>query len=459
MDGRNTPGRDIIVIGASAGGVQALQELTRGLPRDLPAAVFVVVHTSPHSPGILPQILDRSGPLPAQAAEHDAPIEPGRIYVAPPDHHLLLKADRMVLAKGPRENGFRPAADPLFRTAARVFGPRAVGVVLSGGLDDGTEGLALIKQHGGVGIAQDPDDATFPGMPSSAIAHVELDHVLPAVRIAQVLDQLAREPIPQGARAMAKPNGEEDGPDVAEVGDASLLVGDLPEPPTGFTCPECGGALWEQRRGRLLKYRCHVGHGYTVEALVAEQARTLESALWAALRSLEENAGLRRRLARRARDSGWAAIAAQFDKHSEEAEARASVIRQVLMADQVCEADLTPDPRPPRPEYDGPLYGPRMRKGAPNEKVGAPGQGAGARRKSRSNGKARGDRNGKGGPGKTDTGKTETAKAGTGNAADRNAAGIRKTRIRKTGTKSRGPGKSPAPAPGGSGAGKGRGTK
>jgi two-component system chemotaxis response regulator CheB len=188
-------GRDIIVIGASAGGVQALTELVRGLPENLAASVFVVVHTSPSSPGILPQIIDRSGPLRARHAENGAPIEHGRIYVAPPDHHLLLKPDRMVLAKGPRENGFRPAADPLFRTAARVFGPRVVGVVLSGGLDDGTEGVALVKEFGGVAVVQDPDEAIFTGMPTSAIANVEIDHVLPAARIGKLIARLAAEPL------------------------------------------------------------------------------------------------------------------------------------------------------------------------------------------------------------------------------------------------------------------------
>src|SRR2546423_8105811 len=144
------PGRDIIVIGASAGGVQALTELWRALPADLPAAVFVVVHTSPSSPGILPMILDRAGPLSAAHASDDERIRHGHIFVAPPDHHLLVvKNDRVRIVRGPKENGFRPAADPLFRTAARVYGPRTVGVVLSGGLDDGTEGLELIKQYGG----------------------------------------------------------------------------------------------------------------------------------------------------------------------------------------------------------------------------------------------------------------------------------------------------------------------
>jgi len=251
-----------------------------------------------------------------------------------------------------------------------------VGVVLSGGLDDGTEGVALVKEFGGVAVVQDPDEATFPGMPTSAIANVEIDHVLPAARIGKLIARLAAEPLPQGVLAMSTGSADErERPDLAEVGDASLATGDIPGPPSGFTCPECGGALWELRSGKLLKFRCHVGHSYTTEALISEQARSLESALWAALRSLEENAGLRRRLARRARDSGWDAIAGQYDRQAEEAEARASVIRKVLMADEVRDTSFEADPRPPRPAYDGPLYGRKGRKGAPGDKAGSSGGG------------------------------------------------------------------------------------
>jgi two-component system chemotaxis response regulator CheB len=311
----------------------------------------------------------------------------------------------MVLARGPRENGFRPAADPLFRTAARVFGPRVVGVVLSGGLDDGTEGAALVKAFGGVAVVQDPDEATFPGMPTSAIANVRIDHVLPAARIGKLIARLASEPLPQGAHAMSTHNPDEaDRPDLAEVGDASLATGDIPGPPSGFTCPECGGALWELRSGKLLKFRCHVGHSYTTEALISEQTRSLESALWAALRSLEENAGLRRRLARRARDSNWGAIATQYDKQAEEAEARASVIRKVLMADEVHDAQFKADPRPPRPAYDGPLYGSKGRKGAPGAKGGSGGGEA-------NGGKNNGDGNGN----------VKTAAKAPGNSARKDA--------------------------------------
>jgi len=250
-------GRDIIVSGASAGGVQALQELARGLPHALPAAVFVVVHTSPTSPGILPQIIDRAGPLPCQHAGDGDEIRLGRIYVAPPDHHLLVKRGRIRVTRGPKENGFRPAADPLFRTAARAFGPRVVGVVLSGGLDDGTEGLSLIKKLGGVALAQDPEEAPFPSMPASAVQNCDVDQVLRVGEMAAVLTQLALEHVPDGAERHQHVGGDMSDTgarggngevvDVAEGGDASLQTRDMPGPPSGFTCPECGGALWENK--------------------------------------------------------------------------------------------------------------------------------------------------------------------------------------------------------------------
>src|SRR5437016_6436818 len=187
------PAHDIIVIGASSGGLRALEQLCGALPADLPAAVFIVWHTHPRSPAMLAPALDRRGPLPAAVAQDGQPIRPGRIYVAPPDQHLLLARDRVRVIRGPRENRFRPAVDPLFRTAARALGPRVIGVVLSGTMDDGTEGLLLIKRHGGVAIVQDPADAEAPDMPASAIRHVPVDHVLPLADIPRMLAKLARE--------------------------------------------------------------------------------------------------------------------------------------------------------------------------------------------------------------------------------------------------------------------------
>jgi two-component system chemotaxis response regulator CheB len=212
-----------------------------------------------------------------------------------------------------------------------VYGPRVVGVVLSGGLDDGTEGLLLVKRHGGVAVAQDPEDAIFPSMPASAIQTVEVDHVLPTSAIAPVLVRLAHQPVAEGALSMAEGNGA--ARDVAEGGDNALQTG-MPGPPSKFTCPDCGGALWELRDGKLIKYRCHVGHGYTPDGLIAAQSEALETALWSALRALEENADLRRRMARRAAKGNWPQLVRQYEQQATETEERATVIRNLLLSEK-----------------------------------------------------------------------------------------------------------------------------
>ena len=191
--------RDLVVVGASAGGVEALRELVRGLPADFPAAIFVVVHIPTNSPSMLPHILSRSGLLPAAHATDGEPIKRGRIYVAPPNHHLLVKPGAAWVMYGPKENDHRPAIDPLFRTAARSYRNRVVGVVLSGNLNDGSRGLSLVKELGGLAVVQEPDDARYPGMPAAAIELVDVDHVLPITALADLLVRLTREPISEVA--------------------------------------------------------------------------------------------------------------------------------------------------------------------------------------------------------------------------------------------------------------------
>lgn len=339
--------RDIIVIGASAGGLSALLELARGLPEGFPAALFVVVHTSPDNPGVLPQILRRAGPLPAVLASDNQAITTGRIYVAPPDHHLTLKPGHVRVTRGPRENGFRPAVDPLFRTAARAYGRRVIGVVLSGGLNDGTHGLARIVAHGGLGIAQDPQDALIPSMPLSAIQNVEVARVLKAVDLAPALTELVHatiETLEEHAETMPAET-----PDIAETGD-SLRVHAPPGTPAPYTCPECGGALWEVEEGRnLLRFRCHVGHAFTAEALLSEQDANFDNALWRALRALEENADLSRRMAERADRAGLADLARRYTTSSDEVEASARIIRNVLQREGLSRSPQPADPDPKTP--------------------------------------------------------------------------------------------------------------
>ncbi|HSU83992.1 MAG TPA: chemotaxis protein CheB [Thermoanaerobaculia bacterium] len=320
-------GRDIIVIGASAGGVNALREVVEYLPPDLPAAVFVVLHLAPHGRSALPAILGRSGCLPACHPTPGEAIEPGRIYVAPPDHHLAIEDGRIVLSRNASENGHRPAIDVLFRTAARAFGPRVVGVVLTGNLDDGTAGLAAIKRCGGAAVAQDPAEADYPSMPESAITNVAVDHVLPLADIGPLLDRLAREPLPadpadcgeveEEPYAMGTNDGDTGGPGPAGE-------------PSGFTCPDCGGSLYERPGEQPLHFRCRTGHAFSPESLLARQADTLDAALWAALRSLEESSAMSRRMEKRAREHGNERFRRQYERRAQEADKHARLLRSML---------------------------------------------------------------------------------------------------------------------------------
>jgi two-component system chemotaxis response regulator CheB len=329
--------RDIVVIGASTGGLQALLELLDSLPPGIPAALFVVIHTAPEGSGPLPEILARSGTWAACYAEDGAAVEHGRIYVAPPDRHLLIKRGGIRVTRGPRENRFRPAIDPLFRTAARAFGARVIGIVLSGGLDDGTHGLELIKRHGGLAIAQDPQDAVMPSMPLSAIQNVEVDHILAPAAIAAKLPVLVREPVTDDARVVPEAI------DVAEGITDHLRTGQSPGPLSPYTCPECGGALWELEDGRVLRFQCHVGHAFTAGSLAAEQGDSLGHTMWSALRALEEQAALRRRMAEHAEHLGHAVAARQLQHDAKDAERQASTMRQLLLREDV---DGKPQPLP-----------------------------------------------------------------------------------------------------------------
>jgi two-component system chemotaxis response regulator CheB len=342
------PGHDIIVIGASAGGVEAISQVIRDLPADLPAAIFVVLHLPPQAPSLLPHILTRRGDLPAvHPADGDA-IRQGQIYVAPPDQHLLVKKGRVRVIRGPHENRHRPAVDPLFRSAALAYGARVIGVVLSGVLDDGTAGLLAVKQRGGIAVVQSPEDALYIGMPASAIENVVVDHVLPAAEIGGLLDRMARRQVEkEGAVAVSdEMKGETD---LAEIDTDRMREEEHPGTPSAFACPDCGGSLWEMREGELLRFRCRVGHAYSANSLLSAQSDTLDAALWTALRALEESASLARRLAERAGRRGHALSVAQFEAQAREAETRAEVIRRVLLKEAL-------DPAPV-PEADGPLPG------------------------------------------------------------------------------------------------------
>lgn len=260
---------DIIVVGASAGGVEALTTLVSALPSKLPAAIFVVLHLPPEPPSLLPTILQRSSRMMVTHAQDKEPIEHGRIYIAQSDCHIVIEHGYMRVAHGPKENRHRPAVDPLFRSAARSYGPRVQAVILTGNLDDGTAGLKAIKQRGGIAIVQDPENAPYPGMPASAIRNVAVDYVLPIDKIADLLVRLANEPAGDEADfPVPKLLEVETRIATREANDAEHLS--MLGKPTVFTCPECHGTLWEMQDGDLMRFRCQVGHAYTVDSMTAD---------------------------------------------------------------------------------------------------------------------------------------------------------------------------------------------
>jgi two-component system, chemotaxis family, protein-glutamate methylesterase/glutaminase len=284
----------VLAIGGSAGGIEALVELAADLPADLPACVLVTIHVGGNARSNLPHILSRAGPLPAAHARHGEPLLPGRIYVAPPDFHLLAGSGVARLSSGPRVNRHRPAVDVMFASAARWAGPRVVAVVLSGVLDDGAVGAALVARAGGRVVVQDPADAVFDSMPRSAWAAVPAATAVPAARLGKVIGELLRE-------QRGNDRDDDGGPDMHETSmgessDPAFLSADEARL-TRLSCPECSGGLAEIDLGGIRYYRCHVGHQYSPRSLEAAQREAAESKLWAAAAALEEHAAMARHLA------------------------------------------------------------------------------------------------------------------------------------------------------------------
>jgi len=291
------------------------QSLLPQLPARLPATICIVLHSSPTSPRILDRILGRATKLPVKYAEHLEKIRQGTVYVAPPDNHLLVEDSVLVLDHGPRENWHRPAADPLLRTAAEAYKDRVIGVVLTGNLDDGARGLGTVKKHGGVTIVQDPHEALAAGMPWSALQRVDVDYCLPIAEIASVLVQLNRQNghKPVGASVMS-----------AEAKSAE------PEDLGSYTCPECGGPLTGAKENGLIFFRCRVGHAYSPDSMLQAQSASVESALWAAVQSLQQQADVRVRLAQQADRLGHGDSARHYRSEAERAEAQSQIIRKLI---------------------------------------------------------------------------------------------------------------------------------
>ncbi len=332
-----------VFVGGSAGALEALVELLARLPSQLPAPLLVVLHVGRNGASVLPAILDRAGMLHAITPTDGESLANGVVFVAPRGKHMLVDGHRVRLSEGPTEHGLRPAIDPLFRSAGRTCGPRAVGVVLSGMLDDGTAGLREIRAHGGWALAQAPDEAAFPSMPQSAIDNVGVDYVLPVGQLAGKLVELIR-------------NGKQRGGDEADIvplppeprGEA--LSG--PEPPgmrTDITCPQCGGVLWEEVEGRITIYRCRAGHLYSPDSLLAVQGEGLDSAIWRPIRMLQERGALLRRLAARSSSQGRERSARYFDDQAEDALKRAAEMRRALTESELRQHE-TPEPHRIRAE-------------------------------------------------------------------------------------------------------------
>jgi two-component system, chemotaxis family, protein-glutamate methylesterase/glutaminase len=328
--------RDIVVIGASAGGVEALSQIASQLPADLAASIFVTIHFPAQGISVLPRILTRAGTLPVEHAEDGEEIRPGRIYVAPPDRHLFIYPGRIRLIRGPTENGNRPAIDPMFRSAAVAYGARVIGVVLTGNLDDGTAGLMSIKRRGGIAIVQNPMEAMFSSMPASAAQNVDPDEIVKLDDVASAIVRHVAQEVPE-----ALDRGPSTSDDARETALSAFDMAQIEKPeehpgqPSGFGCPDCGGALWQLRDGDLIRFRCRVGHGWTSDGLIDRQDATLEAALWSALRALEESVALSNQMAARFEKRGQQGMVTRYREAADVGSRRAEVIREVLLRPRV----------------------------------------------------------------------------------------------------------------------------
>lgn len=320
-------GRQIIAIGGSAGSIEVIRQICRALPAEFPATVLIAVHVTPGSQNLLAGILESGGSLPASTAVEGEQVQPGHAYVAPADHHLVVEADVIRLGRGPRENMARPAIDPLFRSVGISAGPRAIGVLLSGLLNDGSSGLADLKRCGGVTVVQSPLDAAEGEMPRTALLASDVDYRAAAADLGALLVALVgQQPgptVPPPASvvleveiALGRPSNT---PTLAEIADAVPL-----------SCPGCGGTLSQIKRSPL-RFRCQVGHGYTAEALAREQVGSIDEAIRIALRVIEERAVLTEKMAMDATQAGRIAAAASFEERAREYRRNAAVLMDAAL--------------------------------------------------------------------------------------------------------------------------------
>lgn len=329
-NGNLTTAQRIIVIGGSTGGFEAFKTIVKSLPPDFNASVFIVWHMGADVRGILPTVLNNVNKIYSAHAYDKEEILPNRIYIAPPDYHVLIEEGMVRVTHGPKENRFRPAIDPLFRSAAYVYGNRVIGVVLSGGLDDGTAGLWTIKHYGGIAIVQDPNDAEVPSMPENALAHVEVDYTVHVKEIGELLVRLSTEKLTGKTEVMKDEQtqkeikvAEEDG----ALKSGLFQMGEL----TPFTCPECHGVLAKFKSGNLARYRCHTGHAYSIDTLMSAITENIEDKLYDAVRGIEESIMLLNHIGDHFAEANKPKLAALYFQKAKEAEARAYTVRQTAL--------------------------------------------------------------------------------------------------------------------------------
>ncbi len=335
---------DLVVIGGSAGAIEAIRTIVGGLPADLPAAVLIVIHIPPLADSHLPEIITRSGHLPASHARDGETLQIGHIYIAPPDQHLLVRTGRIELSHGPRVNHSRPAIDTLFRSAARTYGPRVIGVLLSGALYDGTAGLVVIKDYGGLALVQDPDEAVVPSMPRSALSLVEVDAVLPSTQIGAELERAVYSPARRREGAAMVSDEERIGKIIARDIHEQAAGGRIDQE-TVYTCPECGGVMWQADPTEGGLFHCHIGHVYAPEALLSQKSEELEAALWTCVRLLRDQATLTRQAAKRSFSDKRGQVGERLEERAQMAERQAQIIRELLESGAI-RADSPPEPVP-----------------------------------------------------------------------------------------------------------------
>ncbi|MDB5206878.1 MAG: chemotaxis protein CheB [Flavisolibacter sp.] len=333
--------KDIVVIGASAGGVIALVDLFKTFPKDFDGYIFVVLHLSPFTPSVMPQILSRAGHLKAVHPKDGDSMKKNTIYIAPPDFHLLIEKDKIIVKKGPKENRFRPSIDALFRSAAYTYGSRVIGVILSGLLDDGTSGLWTVNQHGGHCVIQHPADAEFPSMPLSVIEYVEVDHAVPITEMGALLNRLTKEP---AAESASLPEEELERLKMEiniAAQDNSFEMGVLKKgAPTALTCPECHGALVKFTEGKIVRFRCHTGHAFTDTALLAGVTKSVEENLWKTVKGLEEAIMILEQTAHQFEKEDKLDAAKLFHKKVAETQKRSQAIRKYIFEQERFGEDL-----------------------------------------------------------------------------------------------------------------------